>query len=280
MKTRQMTRKLARRLAVVGAATGVLLSASVASAQNTGFGLGQKGEFIFSADRLVPVLSFTSNKVTFDNQNPNVSVSSHGSGFSLLWGNNAVFGFAGTRNAIGFTGGGNSTFYTTPRVGFDYTFLQNWTIGGDLFVFFTLGRSVTTTTGNTSTDVPQPSANAFGIAPRVGYIFGLSPLLSFWLRGGVSYYHAGTSIQDNACPNDDDTSHLGLFGLDIDPQLVITPAPHFAFTAGPAIDIGFAGSASATTPGAAGGNCNTTTTLSGGYSSYNIGLTGALTGWF
>jgi hypothetical protein len=259
-----------------------LLTASVASAQNTGFGLGQKGEFIFSADRLVPVLSFTSNKVTFDNQNPNVSLSSHGSGLSLLWGNNAVFGFQGPRDAVGFTGGGNSTFYTTPRIGFDYTFLQNWTIGGDLFVFFTLGRSETSTTGNTSTDIPLPSANAFGIAPRVGYIFGLNQLLSFWLRGGVSYYHAGTSIQDNICPNEDDTSHLGVFGLDIDPQLVITPAPHFAFTAGPAVDIGFAGSASASTPGGAGGggNCNTTTTLSGGYSSYNIGLTGALTGWF
>jgi len=73
---------------------------------------------------------------------------------------------------------------------------------------------------------------------------------------------------------------LGLFGVDFDPQLVITPAPHFAFTAGPAVDIGFAGSASQTTPGAPGGNCNSSTTLSGGYSSYNIGLTGALTGWF
>ena len=271
-----------RKLAVVGTVTGVLLTASVAGAQSTGQGFGQKGEFIFSADRLVPVLSFTQNKVTFDNQNPNVSISTKGSGLSLLWGNNSVFGTAGANGAVGFSGGGDSTFYTTPRVGFDYVLIPNLTIGGDVFVFFTLGTSETNTRGDVSTDVVVPSANAFGLAPRVGYIFGISPLLSFWLRGGLSYYHGGTSIQDANCNNQNDTTSLNLFGLDIDPQLVISPAPHFSFTAGPAVDIGFAGSASATNPGGAGagGNCNSSTTVSGGYSSYNIGLTGALIGWF
>jgi hypothetical protein len=269
---------MTRTLAVVGAAMGVLLTTSVAGAQTTGEGFGQRGEFVFSADRLVPVISFTQNKVTFDKANPNVSVSTTGSGLSLLWGNNSVFGFQGGGGVAGFTGGGDSTFYTTPRVGFDYVFLPNWTIGGDLFVFFTLGKSQTVTTGNVSRDVNQPSANAVGIAPRVGYIFGLSPLLSFWLRGGLSYYHAGTSIKDGTCTDQSDTTGLGVFGLDIDPQLVISPAPHFAFEVGPAVDIGFAGSASVTNVGA--GNCNTTVTTSGGYSSYNIGLTGGMIGWF
>jgi hypothetical protein len=266
-----------RTLAAVGAAMGVVLTASVAGAQTTGYGFGQKGEFVLSADRLVPILSFTSNKVTFNNQNPNVSVSDTGSGLSLLWGNNSAFAVQGARGSPGFSGGGNSTFYTTPRVGFDYVFLPNWTLGGDLFVFFTLGKSQSITQGNVTTDINQPSANAFGIAPRVGYIFGLSEPLSIWLRGGFSYYHAGTSIQDNNCSNQSDTTSLGVFGVDIDPQLVISPAPHFAFTAGPAVDIGFAGSASATNVT---GNCNTTTTVSGGYSSYNIGITGGLLGWF
>jgi hypothetical protein len=270
-----------RKLAVVGTVTGVLLTASVAGAQSTGQGFGQKGEFIFSADRLVPVLSFTGNKVTSDN--PNSSISTTGSGLSLLWGNNSVFGGVAANGAVvGFSGGGNSTFYTTPRVGFDYVLIPNLTIGGDLFVFFTLGTTETSTRNNVSTNVVVPSANAFGLAPRVGYIFGISPLLSFWLRGGLSYYHGGTSIQDANCNNQNDTTSLNLFGLDIDPQLVISPAPHFSFTAGPAVDIGFAGSASATNPGGAGGggNCNSSTTVSGGYSSYNIGLTGALVGWF
>ena len=82
---------------------------------------------------------------------------------------------------------------------------------------------------------------------------------------------------DNNCNNQSVTSSTNLFGIDIDPQLVISPVPHFAFTAGPAIDIGLAGGASSSRPG---GNCNTTITTSEGYSSYNIGITGGLLGWF
>jgi hypothetical protein len=267
-----------RKLSVVGIGTammgGILLTASVAGAQSQGF--GERGQFVFSADRLVPVLSFTGNKITNNNGNPNVSVSTSGSAISLLWGNNSVVSGGGG----GLTDAGNSTFYTTPRVGFDYVFLPNWTIGGDLFVFFTLGGSTTTQTGNVSATVDNPSGNAFGIAPRVGYVFGINNIFSFWLRGGISFNHAGTSTPSNVCNNQSDTTSVSVFGLDIDPQFVIAPSSHFAFTAGPAIDIGFAGSASSSTPGGNPNNCNTTTTVSDGYSSYNVGLTGGLMGWF
>jgi hypothetical protein len=262
-----------RALSVVAAATGVMLTASVAGAQSQ-YSFGERGQFVFSADRLVPVISFTGNKLTNNNGNPTTSISTTGSAISLLWGNNSVVAGAGG----GLTDGGNSTFYTTPRVGFDYVFLPNWTIGGDLFVFFTLGGSTTSQAGNTSNSVDNPSGNAFGIAPRVGYVFGINNVISFWLRGGLSFNHAGTSQPTNQCQNQDTTTSANVFGLDIDPQFVFSPASHFAFTAGPAIDIGFAGSASTSTPGGAG--CNTTTTVSYGYSSYNVGLTGGLIGWF
>jgi len=268
---------MTRTLAVVGAATGVLLTAAVAGAQ-TAEGFGEKGEFVFSADRLLPIVSFTQNKVSYDNANPNISISTTGGALSFLWGNNSVFGVNGV---AGLTGGGNSTFYTTPRVGFDYVIIPHLTIGGDLFVFFTTGGSTTTTTGNTSHTVDDPSGSAFGITPRVGYVFGISPLLSIWLRGGLSFYHAGASQPDGACTNQSDTGSLNVFGLDLDPQLVIAPAPHFAFTAGPTLDFGFAGGASTTVPGGpGGGGCNSSTTTSGGYSSHDIGLTGGLLGWF
>jgi hypothetical protein len=267
---------MTRKLAVVGAAMGVLLTASVAGAQSQNFGeFGQKGEFVFSADRLVPVLSFTGNKITNNNGNPNTSSSTSGSAISLLYGGNSIFGDSGA----GLTaGGGNSTFYTTPRIGFDYVLIPRLTIGGDLFVFFTTGGHSTTTEGNNSQTVGNPSGNAFGLAPRVGYVFGLNEVFSFWLRGGLSYYHAGTSSPANACNNQSDTTSLNVFGIDVDPQFVISPTSHFAFTAGPAVDIGFAGGASASGP--AGVNCNTTVTTSYGYSSYNVGLTGGLMGWF
>ena len=86
---------MTRKLAVVGAAMGVLLTASVAGAQSQNFGeFGQKGEFVFSADRLVPVLSFTGNKITNNNGNPNTSSSTSASAISLLYGGNSIFGDA------------------------------------------------------------------------------------------------------------------------------------------------------------------------------------------
>ena len=279
MRTRQMMRKLS----VVGAAVGgVLLTASVAGAQDRPYDtyFGHKGEFVFSADRLVPVLAFTQNKITDNNSNPNTSTTTSGSAISLLWGNNSVL--AGGGAGGGLNGAGNSTFYTTPRLGFDYVVVPNLTIGGDLFVFFTLGGSTTTTTTSPTRTVTNsqdnPSGNAFGIAPRVGYVFGINDLLSFWLRGGFSFYHAGTSVTDGTCLTQSDTSSVNVFGLDFDPQLVISPTSHFAFIAGPAIDVGFAGGFSASRP--LGNQCNTTVTTSDGYSSFNIGLTGGLMGWF
>jgi hypothetical protein len=254
----------------------VLLTASVAGAQAQGQGFGQKGEFIFSADRLLPFLAFTQNKITNNNANPNTSVTNSGSSLSFFWGNNSVF--AGG-NAAGAVGAGNPTFYTTPRVGFDYVLIPNLTLGGDLLLFFTLGGSSTVSRGGQSVSNDNPSGNLFGIAPRVGYILGISEPLSIWLRGGFSFYHAGTSQPDNQCgTNPSDTNSANVFGVDIDPQLVISPINHFAFTAGPALDFGFAGGASNSTP--SGNNCNQVTTTSFGYSSWNIGITGGLLGWF
>jgi hypothetical protein len=260
---------------------GSLLTASVASAQTTGQGFGEKGQFIFSADRLVPIIAFTQNR--FNDDNDNITISQNGSSLSLLWGNNSVFsggsatGLVVNGNGGVATGGGNPTFYTTPRVGFDYVLVPNLTLGGDLFVFFTLGGSTSAKQGNTTTTTDLPSGNAFGVAPRVGYVIGLNPLLSIWLRGGFSFYHAGTSVSVNNCSNDRTTA-LNVVGLDVDPQLVISPLPHFAFEVGPAIDWGFAGSASVSTP--SNQNCNTTITTSFGYTAYNFGITGGLLGWF
>ncbi len=255
---------------MVGAATGVLLTAPVASAQNQLNTFGQKGEFVFSADRLVPVLAFTQNKITNNNVNPSASVTTTGSNLSLLYGDNSIVNGAGLA-------AGDPSFYTTPRVGFDYVLIPNLTLGGDLFLFFTLGGSTTNSGGGRSVSNDNPSGNAFGIAPRVGYVLGMTEVLSFWLRGGFSFYHAGTSRSDNVCSNNDHTTSANLFGIDIDPQLVISPMSHFAFTAGPALDFGFAGGFSTSDPGT---NCSQTVTTSQGYSAWNIGLTGGLMGWF
>ena len=263
---------MVRRLTAVAASVGVVLFASVASAQAKG-AFGEQGEFIFSADRLVPIFAYTNNKVTNDKVNPNQSNSVSGSSFSLLYGGN----FAGVPAAN--VGIGNPTFYNFPRVGFDYTVIRDLTVGGDVFIFFTLGGSTQRCAGSTCQSNDSATGNAWGIAPRVGYILGMTDLLSFWLRGGISYYHGTMNTNATRCGRTDtDSTNAGVFGIDIDPQLVISPVNHFGFEVGPAIDWGFAGNYSTDQPDV--GGCGTTTSTSLGYTSLNVGVTGGLFGWF
>ena len=271
-----------RKLAVVGTVTGVLLTASVAGAQSSGSGLRAEGGVHLQRGSARTGPGVHAEQGHLDNANPNVSVSTTGSNLSLLWGNNSVFGTAGASGPSAFRAA-ETRRSTRPRGSASTTSLiPNLTIGGDLFVFFTLGGSTTTTTGATSRTArqsfrPTRSGSRRGSATSSG-----SARCS---RSGCAVASRTTTperaCRTASCTNQNDTTSLNLFGLDIDPQLVISPSPHFAFTAGPAIDIGFAGSASATAPGGGpNGNCNSTTTTSGGYSSYNIGLTGGLIGWF
>ena len=61
------------------------------------------------------------------------------------------------------------------------------------------------------------------IAPRVGYLLGLTPQLGLWLRGGGFYAHAGAS-------------YLGLYA---EALLGFFPFPNVAITFGPTLDLAF-----------------------------------------
>jgi hypothetical protein len=250
----------------LGAALGTMLVAPAAHAQDKGGDFGEQGEFIFGADRLFSVFAYTSNIYSLPGQTGNTT--SNGTEMGLFWGGNGVAGGTGG----GVFAAGNPNFYSPPRLGFDYTVIPHLTIGGELYAWFTPGQNNTTPTGNgTSTTNPSPTGSAFGIAPRVGYIFGMSDMLSIWLRGGVSYYVSNwNSNAPNGCSA---SASLDAFGLDIDPQLVISPVRHFAFTVGPSLDWGFLGGWSYQ------GTCNAATT-SGNYNAVNFSVNGGLLGWF
>jgi hypothetical protein len=68
------------------------------------------------------------------------------------------------------------------------------------------------------------SENVGLIAPRVGYLFGLTPTIGLWLRGGAFYASAG--------PN--------YMGVSAEALLEWFPYPLLAFHLGPTIDIAFA----------------------------------------
>ena len=168
-----------------------------------------------------------------------------------------------------------------PRLGFDYTIIPHLTIGGEAIVWFTLGGSTTQSNGNVSNSVGSPGANTFGIAPRVGYIIGMNEMISFWLRGGFSYYNANLNQNNTGCTqgtSGNDSDQLWTFGLDLDPQVVISPVNHFAFTAGPALDWGFVGARRrrCRTPRSA----STQTTTSLNYTAVNFSINAGMLGWF
>jgi hypothetical protein len=255
---------MVRRLTAVAASVGVLLTASLAQAQaHPDF--GKQGEFIFSADRLVPLFGFISAKQD-QPSGGNIKVTSfcNESSISLLWGSTS----------------GDCTaeqFFTVPRVGFDYTVIPQLTVGGDLVLFFTLGGNSGTDTTNNGTQTTvkgdNPGAWLFGVAPRVGYIIPFTDLFAFWLRGGLSFYTASSKVTQNA--NNTQTTSVNQFALDVDPQFVITPVPHFGFTVGLTADIPITGghSVEVDSPG-------TSRTTSNWSSIFFIGVTGGVLGYF
>jgi hypothetical protein len=235
-----------RKLTAVGAGAFVAMTASMAHAQGHTT-LGERGEFIVSADRLLPLFSYThisqdafapgagnTKQVTVDNQ----------TSISLLWGSAAG---TGQQAAI-------DTFFTVPRIGLDYVIVPHVTIGGDVAIYFTLGGSTSTdTTSNggvtTTNSNGNPSVLVFGVAPRGGYILPLTDLFSLWLRGGFSYFVA--SSKNTGAGNAPTTTTLttNQFALDLDPQFVVTPFAHLAFNAGLTADIPISGGhAQDTTP--------------------------------
>lgn len=261
---------LAATLALVTVAPAAMAQAQAKS------DFGGQGEFIISADRLLPVLAWSKDTISDNNHD---SWSTEQTSLSLLAGttNNPTFGEAGIPGVLGaparvIVAAGSTVLesvYNVPRVGFDYTIVPNVTIGGDLMLWFVLGSSYTDSIPNMSTTVTGPSGTAFGIQPRGGYILGLNDTFSLWLRGGLSFYTASFSVPSSFNCNTSDGGNMNVFGLDLDPQFVISPMNHVAITVGPAIDLGFAGGVSAT---AHGPNCNTTQTTSYGYQQYNVAL--------
>jgi len=143
----------------------------------------------------------------------------------------------------------NPNIYAVPRLALDFTPIDGLTLGGALG--FAAGDFDAST-----------SMTAFLVAPRVGYVLGLSHLLNLWLRGGLTYFNITTS-------NDPDTRSDTLWGmsLNLEPTLMIAPFDHVAFTGGLVLDLPVAGRQS--TERQVG---NITTTTSVGLRVRNIGL--------
>jgi hypothetical protein len=265
-----------RTLTAVGATLGVLLTAPLASAQaKAGGAFGEQGQFIVSADRLFELFAFT--RVSQDEFNPmppitKVNDTATQTSFGLLWGGSSAPTLLGAEHM--------QSFYAVPRVGFDYTIIDNVTIGGELIAWFSLGGSVSTETdrmngSSVTMSNDQPGTTILGIAPRGGYILALSDLFSVWLRGGFSFYTASQkSTIDNAGTKQ--TLSVQQFAIDLDPKLVITPIRHVGFTVGLTGDIPIGGGHSLETVPTSGASTNVSASSSVAF----LGVTTGMLVWF
>ncbi len=216
-----------------------LFAASTASAQPATpaprSSLGEQGQVIFGAERVLTLFAFESSKSVDTSQaGTTQTVSASQTSMSFLGSNPAG------------PGGGITTFYKIPRLGFDYVLIPNLTIGGAAMMLFTLGSgetSKTETAGKTTTQNFDGSAiTLFGLAPRVGYVFALSEMFAVWPRGGLSFYSASVRSPSDPTAKTVVTDSVSQWALDAEGLLVFTPFPHVGITAGLALDIPITGS--------------------------------------
>jgi hypothetical protein len=149
--------------------------------------------------------------------------------------------------------------YLLPRLAFDFAIIDGLVVGGSLG--FGVGEA-------TAANGSKPSYTTFLIAPRAGYVLGLSKPINLWLRGGITYFNATSHTDPNTLPANRNVSFTTWgMSLNLEPTLMISPFDHVAFTASLIIDLPFAGSQSQEVSVGA-----VTTTTSIDYSVRNIGL--------
>jgi hypothetical protein len=243
--------------------TIVCAAPGTASAQATedANGLGDKGQLILTVDRLMPVLSYSSQTVTSTAGGQSLEDNRTGTSMAFLLGREPSLGIV----------------HTLPRIAFDFTIIKRLTIGGAFAVAFGLGGRQETELGNNNTrNTKTPRTSIIGFAPRVGYVLPLARNFAFWPRAGFAIYAVSTK-SDAVIGNQDAkiTNSDTVFSIDLDPQFVWTPIPHFFFHAGPLLNIPLGGSQSVETEIG-----NSSGTTKNDLSVFHFGLTAGLGGWF
>jgi len=238
-----------------------LLTAKSASAQEAN-GFGEKTQLIVSVDRLMPAFSYTSQTLTNTQGGATFKTTDSGTSAALLFGREPNLGVV----------------HTIPRVAFDFTVVRHLTLGGAIAVAFGLGGTHEDEFGNNNTRRSDAAKTSIiGLAPRIGYILPLGNNFAFWPRAGFAFYSVSTRFSAVTQGNVDvtTTNNDSLLSLDLDPQFVWTPIPHFFFNFGPIVNVPLTGSRSVEVATGA-----TTTTTKNDLSVVHFGITAGLGGWF
>lgn len=147
-----------------------------------------------------------------------------------------------TNSSIGFSLGLASNFnalplYNRPRLSADYILDNAISFGGAIgFAYGTY--STESQIGNGSVTVNQPDTTMFLIAPRGGYLIGITDHFGIWPRAGFTFVGVGLDDDDD---EDDDDLGASAFALSVDVPILYAIGPMGAFVA-PSLDLGVGGS--------------------------------------
>ena len=246
-------------LAIAGAAAASAPGSASAEDAN---GFGEKHQLIITVDRLMPFLSYSSQSVTATQGGTTLKTTDSGTSSAFLFGREPSLGVV----------------HTLPRIAFDFTIVNRLTLGGSFAFAFGLGgkhEEELGAGGTRSTDAPKTTV--IGFAPRVGYVLPLARTFAFWPRAGFAFYSVSTKSQDVAQNGTVSTTTLSdtVFSLDLDPQFVWAPIPHFFFHFGPIMNLPFSGSRSVEVAQGAGSVTNKSD-----LSVFHFGISAGLGGWF
>lgn len=221
------------RLRVIAAVLAAWITATTpALAQGSPRRFGERRQLVVAADRLMPLVSYTSQAITAVEGDTTTRTTERGGSFAFLVGREP----------------GTSAMHSVPRVAVDVTVLPRLTIGTSFVLAF--GLEGTRTEERTPKGAPPnvrenaiPGATLLGFAPRVGYVVPLNDRLAFWPRGGIAFYSMKSQREQTSNTGVTSTSTVTdtLFSLDLDPQLVWTPLPHVLVHAGPLANLPFTG---------------------------------------
>jgi hypothetical protein len=194
-------------------------SASAAEREEGAF--GSRGQFIVGIER---AMGYSSWRYTVSANGRESKVES--SNFNLLFANNGT--------AAGPSPAG-------ARFAFDFVPIDSLTVGGTIGYYTTSGSTtIPNAAGTTSTQTDLADFSGYLIAPRVGYAFHVSDLITLWPRAAFQYWSWTEQTKGVAAIE----THL--YGTDVvlDGLLVVTPVPHLGFTVGPFLEVPLGGGAS------------------------------------
>ena len=120
--------------------------------------------------------------------------------------------------------GGALTPYTIPRINIDYFVINHLSVGGSLAYYNVDGD-------DNYLGIGGREGGYFLFAPRVGGAWMFNDWVGIWPRGGLHYYSMNYDGGDQAWQ----------LVFNVEAAVVLSPWKNFAFTVGPAFDIGMLG---------------------------------------